>query len=63
LLHGIVENQIALGDELPVERTVKRLIAEGLDRHNAIHAIASVIVSIIWEQGQQSQPKSMDAEL
>jgi hypothetical protein len=60
LLHVIVENQIALGDELPVERTVKRLMAEGLDRHNAIHAIASVIVSTIWEKGHSRNKSDLD---
>ena len=44
IAHVIVENQIALGDELAVERTLNRLVAEGLDRHDAIHAIGSVLV-------------------
>jgi len=35
VFHVIVENQIALGDETPVQRTVDRLMAEGLDRHDA----------------------------
>jgi hypothetical protein len=43
VFHVIVENQIALGDELPVRRAVDRLMAEGLDRHQAIHAAASVL--------------------
>ena len=38
-IHAIVETQIALGDEIPVARTVDRLMAEGLDRHDAIHAV------------------------
>jgi hypothetical protein len=42
--HVIVENQVALGDELAVERTLHRLIAEGLDRHDAIHAIGLVLI-------------------
>ena len=46
-VHAIVENQIALGDELPVRRTMLRLMAEGLDRHDAIHAIASILVGHI----------------
>jgi hypothetical protein len=41
--HAIVENQIALGDELPVLRKVRSLMASGLDRHDAIHAIAWVL--------------------
>ena len=43
IFHMIVENQIAEGDDLPVRRTAERLMAEGLDRHEAIHAIASVL--------------------
>jgi hypothetical protein len=43
VLHVAVENQIALGDELPVRRTVDRLMGEGLDRHEAIHAVGLVL--------------------
>jgi hypothetical protein len=43
VVHVTVENQIALGDETPVRRTVQRLISEGLDRHEAIHAVGSVL--------------------
>jgi Protein of unknown function (DUF1186)/SEC-C motif len=49
-VHAIVENQIAEGDELPVRRTLLRLMAEGLDRHDAIHAIGSVLIGHINEQ-------------
>jgi hypothetical protein len=31
-----VENQAALGDEIPVRGTLERLMGEGLDRHAAI---------------------------
>lgn len=40
--HVIVENQIALGDETPA-KTLERLMNAGLDRHEAIHAVASVL--------------------
>ena len=30
-IHVVVENQVALGDEIPVRRTLERLRAEGLD--------------------------------
>ena len=43
--HVIIENQIAMGDELPVRRAVDRLMAEGLDRHEAIHAVGSVLAA------------------
>jgi hypothetical protein len=49
VFHVVVENQIALGDEMPVQRTVQRLIAEGLDRHEAIHAIASVLAEFMHD--------------
>ena len=43
VFHAVVETQIALGDEAPVRRTLQRLMSEGLDRHDAIHAIGSVL--------------------
>lgn len=49
LIHAVVENQVALGDETPVASTLSRLKTEGLDRHDAIHAIASVLVNYIHE--------------
>jgi hypothetical protein len=42
-IHVIVENQIAIGDELPVRHVLDRLQSEGLDRHEAIHAIGSAL--------------------
>jgi uncharacterized protein YoaH (UPF0181 family) len=45
MLHVIVESQIAQGDTLPVRRKVQQLMAQGLDRHEAIHAIASVLIN------------------
>jgi hypothetical protein len=48
-MHLTIENQIALGDELPVRRAVDRLMAEGLDRHQAVHADGSVLSSLLFE--------------
>ena len=48
-IHTVVENQAALGDETPVEQALRRLVGEGLDRHEAIHAVGSVLVEHIWE--------------
>ena len=44
IAHVMVENQIAEGDALPVHRTAQRLMAEGLDRHDAIHAIGATLM-------------------
>jgi len=57
LVHVIVENQIALGDEMNVSTTLDRLLAEGLNRHDAIHAIGTVAASHIHSMmsGQGSE--------
>jgi hypothetical protein len=49
VMHAVIENQIALGDETPVQSTAQRLMAEGLDRHDAIHAIGSVLSGFIFD--------------
>jgi hypothetical protein len=48
-MHAVVENQIALGDETPARRVLQRLMDEGLDRHQAIHAISSVLSKHLFE--------------
>jgi hypothetical protein len=48
IIHTIVENQLA--ENLPVVvRAIARLTREGLDRHEAIHAIASVVAEHIHD--------------
>ena len=48
-VHAIVENQVALGDATVVPATLARLMREGLDRHDAVHAIGSVLIGIIFD--------------
>jgi len=48
LLHAIVENQIALNLD-PVVRAMHRLGKEGLTRHDAVHAIASVVAEHLFD--------------
>ena len=48
VLHAIVENQIAEGLE-PVVRAMRRLTREGLSRHDALHAIGSVVAEHFYE--------------
>jgi hypothetical protein len=38
----IVENRVALGKAYPVRSVLFRLMEEGLDRHDAIHADSSI---------------------
>jgi hypothetical protein len=41
-MHLIVENQAATAD-LPIADALRRLVAEGLTRHEAVHAVGSVL--------------------
>ena len=47
LLHAVVENQVAMGGAAPTEAVLHRLVDEKLDRHDAVHAIASVLANYI----------------
>jgi hypothetical protein len=46
--HAIVENQIAEGLE-PVTRAMERLMKQGLSRHDAVHAVGSVVADHFFE--------------
>ena len=48
-LHAVVENQIALGGDYPAAETLERLMGEGLGRHDAGHAIGSVLIVHLFE--------------
>jgi hypothetical protein len=56
-MHTIVENQLAMEDDL-VQQTLQRLLAEGLDRHDALHAIGSVLAEQIWGAMQTRQDEA-----
>ena len=55
VIHAVVENQIAEGDELPARRTMTRLMDQGLDRHQAIHAVGSVLAGHINELAREAK--------
>lgn len=48
VFHVIVENQIAEGLE-SVVRAMERLMTDGLSRHDALHAIGSVLAEHLFE--------------
>lgn len=58
MMHVVVENQVAMGDELPVRRTVDRLQTEGLDRHEAIHAVGSVLAEHMYDLMKTGSPET-----
>ncbi len=49
MAHVVVENQVALGEATSVPEALDRLMNEGLDRHDAVHAIGSVLIRIIFD--------------
>ena len=47
-IHVIVENQVAI-EHVPVRATIDRLFRQGLDRHEAIHAVGAVVSENIYD--------------
>ena len=60
VIHVIVENQLALGEEVVAE-TLARLQKEGLDRHDALHAIGSVLAADLYELMQDGAEATGEA--
>ena len=61
-LHAGVENQIALDDPPAVRRTIDRLINhDGLDRHEALHALAAVLAEYLWTLAKDEKTPRTDA--
>lgn len=56
-IHTIIENQIAAGDQYPVAAVLDRLMRQdGLDRHEAIHCIGSVLTDFIYQGLKDKTP-------
>lgn len=60
VVHVLVENQLALKEEVVVA-TLARLQREGLTRHDALHAIGSVLVEYIYELMRPGKVETTDA--
>ena len=58
IAHVVVENQIVLGEATSVPATLDRLMDEGLDRHDAIHAIASILMRIVYDVAHETDDGS-----
>lgn len=61
IIHVVVENQLALGEEVVV-KTLARLQTEGLSRHDALHAIGSVLAEDLFTLMQDSDASSTTYE-
>jgi hypothetical protein len=61
VIHVVVENQLALGEEVVVE-TLARLRRGGLSRHDGLHAIGSVLAADLYELMRESSEATGDAQ-
>ncbi len=48
MIHTVVENQLALDDQT-VRGTLERLMRDGLARHQAVHAIGTVLIEYLHD--------------
>lgn len=56
VIHAIVETQLAEGSPAEAREAMTRLMAEGLDRHTALHAIGSVMSVHLHRIMKDNQP-------
>jgi hypothetical protein len=63
IVHATLETQLALNDPPSARDALTRLMGEGLDRHEAIHAIGSILAEHLFEALRSAGAKdtSMDA--
>jgi hypothetical protein len=60
IIHSVVENQLAEKDSPVTSQTLDRLMSEGLDRHDAIHAIGSVLATQLFSITRDDQTDGFD---
>ncbi len=60
-MHAIVENQLAADAPAEARATLERLVAAGLARHEAIHAIGSVVADAVWSAQRRRATVDHDA--
>jgi hypothetical protein len=59
-MHVAIETQVAMGEQLPVAAQLNRLISEGLTRHDAVHAVASVLAEHMFKIMKHTPQSSRD---
>ena len=65
IMHAAIETQIADG-RASASKALERMMAEGLDRHDAIHAVGSVLAKHMYAVMKNREPfdeKAYDADL
>jgi hypothetical protein len=62
LVHVVVENQLAAGEPAETRTALERLRSEGLSRHEAIHAIGTIVTKVMFDalQGMSANPDAAE---
>jgi hypothetical protein len=60
MIHTVVENQLALDNQTIVRGTLERLMRDGLARHQAVHAIGSVLIEYVHDLLHSKIPSTDD---
>src|SRR5438105_14686765 len=58
VIHVVVENQVAMGAEIPRGSRLSRLMREGLSRHDAIHAIGTILAGHLYALMKEGPPST-----
>jgi hypothetical protein len=61
-VHVVIETQIAMGDETPARGALERLMSEGLSRHEAIHALGSVLTEMIVGAANEKEAEDLQED-
>jgi hypothetical protein len=61
VVHMIIENQLAETDPRVVD-TLGRLVREGLDRHEALHAMGALVAEHLWKVMREPSGASRGTE-
>jgi hypothetical protein len=61
-MHVTIENQIASPDSPQAKHAMGRLLAEGLDRHEAVHAIGSVLAGFMPDLRTDKDKEPFDTQ-
>jgi hypothetical protein len=59
-MHEIVANQLWADDPPEVWKTAQRLLADGYERHEVLHMLASVVAGEVFEIMRQQQPHDIE---
>jgi hypothetical protein len=65
IIHAAIETQVAEG-HAAASRALERMLAEGLDRHDAVHAVGSVMAKHMFDimkHGQSFDEKAYATDL